>query len=422
MVTHLSLHQARRGAILIWLLVALAVIIGILALGMDGGRMMDERRRAQAAADAAAMAAAADLYQNHWQNQGLDPNGTAKSAALTSAAMNGYSNDGVQNTVTVNVPPTSGTFIGQAGYIEVIIQSNLSTGFGRVFTQADLPVQSRSVAIGQPVKIGLILLRKTGSGAFFNTAAAFTLVNAPIIVNSTDPAAYNQNGFGVILAQRYDIAGGYINPGGGTLILGTVRTNVRPDPDPLAYLPVPDMTTAIVRSSTPLVINSLIPTTLQPGIYRGGIQVTGASVVIMQPGVYIMDGGGFNLAGAAAVTGLEVMIYNTSVTYPAASIQIASAANVLLAAPLSGTYQGIGLFQDRSLTNTLTITSAGLTTITGVVYAAQGPVSLTGSAVLGVNILGGAYVCDSMQVQGLGSISVNLGLNPPRVPEVHLVE
>ena len=40
------------------------MVVGVVALGMDGGRMMEERRRGQATADAAALAAAADLYAN----------------------------------------------------------------------------------------------------------------------------------------------------------------------------------------------------------------------------------------------------------------------------------------------------------------------------------------------------------------------
>jgi hypothetical protein len=161
---------------------------------------------------------------------------------------------------------------------------------------------------------------------------------------------------------------------------------------------------------------------LQPGIYQGGVQVSGVSSVTLMPGVYIMDGGGFQVNNTAAVAGLEVMIYNTDGSFPAGPIQINSMGKMLLTAPQSGPYQGISFFQNRSLTQAIAITGFGLTAIKGVVYAAQGAVSLTGSAPVGVDILGGAYVCDSMQVQGPGGINVNLGLNPPRVPEVRLVE
>src|SRR5690242_28492 len=106
--------RSRPGNVTVWLIVCLGVIVSILALGMDGGRMLEERRHVQDAAEAAALAAAGDLYLNHRQNQGTDPQGTARSAALTNAAANGFTNDGSASTVTVNIPPKSGTFTGQA--------------------------------------------------------------------------------------------------------------------------------------------------------------------------------------------------------------------------------------------------------------------------------------------------------------------
>jgi uncharacterized membrane protein len=72
-----SARAPRRGAVTFWVVVCLGVIVGVVALGMDGGRMMDERRRAQAAADAAALAGAADLYNNYPSNKGADPGGSA---------------------------------------------------------------------------------------------------------------------------------------------------------------------------------------------------------------------------------------------------------------------------------------------------------------------------------------------------------
>jgi hypothetical protein len=414
------LTRTRRGAVLVWLLLGMTVIIGIVALGLDGGRMMDERRHAQGAADAAALAAAADLYKNYWQHFGKDLSGSAQSAALSSAAANGYDNDGVHNSVTVNVPPLSGNFKGLASYVEVVVQSDLPGSFSRIFTQQDTPVRARAVALGQPLKIGLILLRKTGADALLNKSMVFTLINGPIIVDSNDSAAFNQSSFGVVLANRFDITGNYINPGGG-LISGRIRTGVRPTLDPLALLPVPDTTAVPVRSAAPLVINSLVPTILQPGIYQGGIQVNGLASVTLTPGVYIMDGGGFQVKNSAIVAGLEVMVYNTEGSYAAGQIKIDSA-NVALTAPQTGTYQGISFFQNRALTQSISITGTGATKISGVVYAAQAAINLTGNAAVGVDVLGGAYVCDSMQVTGLGGINVDLGLNPPRVPEVHLVE
>ena len=63
--------KRRHGAVTVWLIVSLGVVIGIVALGVDGGRMMEERRRAQTAADGASRA----------QQAGFNARGTAAEAA-----------------------------------------------------------------------------------------------------------------------------------------------------------------------------------------------------------------------------------------------------------------------------------------------------------------------------------------------------
>jgi hypothetical protein len=45
-----------------------------------------------------------------------------------------------------------------------------------------------------------------------------------------------------------------------------------------------------------------------------------------------------------------------------------------------------------------------------------------GSALVGLDILGGAWVVNNMTVSGLGAININLNLNPPRIPDVRPVE
>ena len=411
--------RARRtGAVLVKVAICLPVLIGVLALNLDGGRLYDERRRVQATADAAALAAGADLYTNSWLNNGTDPAGSARAAAEQVAVANGYP----ASAVTVSVPPQSGQYAGQAGHAEVQINTTLGTSFGRVFTGSGMDVSGRAVGRGEPLKLGIIVLRPTGAGAFVNTAAVFALVNKPLIVNSNDPLALQSSGLLMLSLSQINTTGG----AAVTSLLplnARLTTGARPTLDPLAFLPVPDETSAPVRSSTPLTINSVVPTILQPGVYKGGIRVTGLSIVIMTPGVYIMQGGGFRIDGLATVTGLTTMVYNTtSSTYASGPISITGLGKAIMTAPLSGTYQGINFFQKRGLTQPVTITGAGLTTITGTVYAPQAAVALTGSAAIGLDILGGAFVADTMTVGGIGGVTIDLGLNRPRIPDVRVVE
>src|SRR3954469_21161831 len=108
----------RRGSTMMVFIVCLTASLGARALGMDGGRMMEERRKAQAAADAAALAGA----KAYADTSGTDPQKAAATAlaALRLAAANGYANDGPASTVTVNTPPTAGQFKGKSRYVEVI--------------------------------------------------------------------------------------------------------------------------------------------------------------------------------------------------------------------------------------------------------------------------------------------------------------
>src|SRR5207245_2293908 len=113
--------------------ISLTAIIGVVAIALDAGLLLDNRRAAQAAADAAALAAADDLFVNYGTNNGLDPHNDAQNSALATAAANGFNNDGVTSVVSVSIPPASGPFKGKAGYAEVIVQFNQSRGFSSLF-------------------------------------------------------------------------------------------------------------------------------------------------------------------------------------------------------------------------------------------------------------------------------------------------
>ena len=112
----------RRGVSLVLVTVSIVAVLSVLALSLEGGLLLSERRHAQATADAASMAAAADFYWNWYTNFGTDPGGTAYNSAMYTASQDGYTNDGVNTKVTVNIPPKSGPYTGTAAYAEVIVE------------------------------------------------------------------------------------------------------------------------------------------------------------------------------------------------------------------------------------------------------------------------------------------------------------
>jgi Flp pilus assembly protein TadG len=406
--------RRRPGTVTVWVVVCSSVIVGIVALGLDGGRMMEERRRVQTAADAAALAAGYDLYFQYQQNQGKDPDHTARSAALASARTNGYANDGVSSTVTVNIPPASGTFAGQAEYAEVIVQSKLRATFSALFTQGPLAVQARAVVHGAPRKIGLQLLGSGANVLVASGSARVQLTGVPVTVNSTDVSSYVVSGGASVSAPTHYLAGSGVPSGGVT---GTVYTSLPPTPDPFVTLAAPSASAYPVRATSQTSIGGSSNVSLQPGVYTGGISIGGGSTVTLVSGVYILQGGGLQLSGDAQVTGTGVLIYNTGPS--GGPISISGSASLTLSPPTSGTYQGIGIFQDPSLTQAVQVSGSGTLT-SGLIYAPAAALQLGGSAV--GSVVGGGYVAATLQATGSASVSVNPGSNLPRVPNVTLVE
>ncbi len=75
----------------------------------------------------------------------------------------------------------------------------------------------------------------------------------------------------------------------------------------------------------------------------------------LNPGTYIMAGGGFRVCGASALSAPNVMIYNTQdPTSPTGNgaldqIELNATGSVNLGPQTSGVYQGLTLYQDPSL-------------------------------------------------------------------------
>ena len=157
-------HPRRRKATVA--VVAAVCIIGLLsvvALSLDGGLLLDKRRKAQAAADAAALAAGCELFKTWFTKQGLDPDGTAAAFAKQVAKDNGYEDGKNGVTVTVNIPPLSGPFKALPGHAEVIIAASQGRYFSKIFkSKADVGYGARAVARG---KRSTINLTYCGAGA-----------------------------------------------------------------------------------------------------------------------------------------------------------------------------------------------------------------------------------------------------------------
>src|SRR5580704_12927683 len=213
---HVQGHARRSGTVLVMFTVCLIVIMGLLALVIDGGLLRAEQIRIQAVADAAALAGARKLYQNYSISNGKDTDGSAGKGCLAIAADNGYANDGTNSTVVVNIPPASGRYAGLAGYVEVLITSKQDRCFSNVWSSDSVYVRARAVARGAwvPVKYSILSLDTGDKGAIsIQGNGAFTSSGAGAYINSSSSTALLVSGGGTFQVPSVNITGGY--SGGG---------------------------------------------------------------------------------------------------------------------------------------------------------------------------------------------------------------
>lgn len=407
-------RRPRRGMVLVQLALALSLLMTVLAVTVDLGFLLVERRHAQATADAAALAAASDLYENwyHDSPSGTDSLGTANSSALGVASANGYTNDGTTNKVTVRISPADylgGPNAGKAlpaGYAEVTVTWYQKRGFSRVLGTGTLPVSARAVARGaaQNSPAAMLLLSPTADPALSITGNAGITVNGAIDVNSTASNSMAITGNITLAAAGYNLAAG--SPGysktGNITMTGTVLNNQAPTSNPLSYLPTPTTSGLTTQSTSTkeLVGNGTV--TLQPGVYIGGISITGNYAVTLNPGTYYLEGGGLSATGNVTLTGSGVMIYNAPST-STDSISLTGNTVVNLSPMTTGPYAGLTIFQNPTSTVPVSIVGNSGSNITGTIYAADAPVSITGNTNTQV---GSQYISSTLDITGNSSFKV----------------
>jgi hypothetical protein len=317
-------HRIRneRGAMLAFVAIVMVALMGMLAMTLSVGAANRERRIAQTAADAGAIGGSTQIYR------GMD-SATVVAAARNSATRNGFAT----GSITVNYPPVTGPHTGNGEYVEVLINTTIPTifGAGSILHKDSLNIQARAVGgLGGPSEYCVYALGDAGNVIDIPgdvTTSCGVVANASIYVKKTiegDPPP--------TVAAVGTVSGG---PPGHTF------TGIPPVPDPFAYLRVPAETSCNYTNYT-----VSANTTLNPGVYCGGITINGGTATLTK-GTYILRGGGLT---GGDVVGTEVTIINTNGPGNDISqfrpIVFGNACTLALTAPLSGTYKGIAIFQD----------------------------------------------------------------------------
>ena len=377
----LSFKRDERGGIALMFALMLPILFGIVGLGMEAGMWFKERRQLQTIADSAAVSAA---IENAYGSSQIE----IEAAAIQEADQNGF--DASTDVITYIGAPTSGAYIGDADYIEVIVSRQLSTVISQVFTNLSPSTTSRAVAstIGDQQACVLALSASAQNSMYVNASGStVTMAGCSVASNSSDSIKSVNVQNGTLIAECVWAAGGISGEANITTNCPASYPDAKPLSDPYANTTIP-----LYSNTTPpcLTGNGNTPYTpanaevLQPGVYCNGITVSSGNTVTMAPGEYIIDEGDFTVTGGGAVSGAGLTVFLTSSSgNQYGTVNISGGGTVDMGAATSGDYIGMLFYQDRaggaSSSNDIIITGGAEIILSGAVYAPNNDIQFSGN-------------------------------------------
>jgi Flp pilus assembly protein TadG len=406
------------GQAIILLVVAMGIfMMGALGLAIDGGQMYAQRQMAQAAADAGAQAGILSIMKGTNATSSY-PFGTgatpiASSVCTTTdgrtpcvyARFNGFGGTAA-DTVTLSFPSTvSGVTLSSASVpaLTVTVQRTIKTGLIRFLgapASSSIMAKATTGLVGAVSPDCIYVLDPSAKNAFQATGSAnVTVSGCAIAVNSTNSDALTLAGAASVSASAINVTGGDVL-GPSTTSTPAPVTGKTPVADPFASLPALAAGACAYTNYS----KGAGTWTLDPGVYCGGISLHNSAVATLNPGTYIIDGGGVAFSGAAIATGNGVMFYLTGTNATYGSLTIGNSANVTLSALTSGPYMGVLFFQDRSITSAsnAAFSGAATTALTGTLYFPTTSISFGGSASAGSDM---AVVANQVSFTGASNIN-----------------
>ncbi len=454
------------GQVLIIVAFAMLALMAIGAIVVDLGLSWMLRRHEQNAVDPASIAAASFIEDN---SSPLDPNDPAWPkmyvAACFYAKQNGFFTEDTDacdaarsaGDLQVQWPPQSGDFEGNLGMVQVIITADHPSFFGRILGRDTATVTSHAVAAREKTSANsnsLVALDPVSCAAG-KTHGNGTVTIEPVtnpdtlepfnggyvhINSSCSPSgnydnqcgsgdgAFHQGGNAgtEIIAPMIYIKGTCKEAGGS--VASPVTEGSHRTPDPMARLRGPRQQEYPAGHCPTLQAGMITyeeetPTsgvcswskkdttiTLTPGVYWGGWDFKGQNVTVkLEPGIYIIAGGGVSIAGGAEVDSTpaaiggdpnpatdpaRIMVFSTDNTTDAAcasstdarciqgQIKMSGQSSLRIWGLDSGPWKGMLMWQDRhgrNPTAPIDLVGQGVLDLAGTIYAPKAHVKITGN-------------------------------------------
>lgn len=360
--------------------IAFPIIIGFGALGVDVAAWQSVQKSMQGAADVAAYSGG--IAAN--ANDGTSVTTQAKAVAASSGFVDGQA--GVS--VTVNSPPSSGSYASTIGAVEVIISQPQAAFLSKIFLSG-LTVTARAVSAPQgssqaclialdssstPNTSGII---GAGSGGLnVSGGGTMSLTKCDIWVNAKNAASIDVTGGGTLNADNITTDGGTSGRMTANQKLTTQSSTAAADPY-ASTRSIPSWTTTGCDTSSSLSGNISNPMGVK--VFCGSITIN--STTTFAPGVYIINDGSMTATATINGTGVTFILTSKTPSSDTGVFSMKAGTTINVTAPTSGTTNGIAFWSDANLPHKADNFMAGsVSNITGAVYLPSHLVNYSGSA------------------------------------------
>jgi Flp pilus assembly protein TadG len=237
--------------------------------------------------------------------------------------------------------PTTTFTVNADGSVTGTAQAKVATAFMQIVSVSTMHVSvTATAAASGSTNVCILLVDPSASQSLLvNSGASINAPNCEIDVLSTgSPAAiFNTtlNVADVCIKGSTDIVNGGAKP--------PVQLSCKAISDPFAGK-LPSVTVGSCDFNNQTYNPGTI--TVNPGVYCGWTNFNGTSNITFNPGLYVIKSGGMTINSGSTITGTGVTFYLVDQN---ATIQFNGGITAALAAPTSGTYSGILVFEPGGL-------------------------------------------------------------------------
>jgi Flp pilus assembly protein TadG len=348
-----SFAKTSRGTTAITFAAMAPFLLGAFGIASDSATYVMKRSGLQATADLAALAAAKELAI---ASNGQDEiEAVAKSAVATALGPDGANTD-----VTVSVDRREST-------VHVAIAESWTPFFAHFIKTDVTPIRTSATAmLAGTANVCVLSLDRTGANGIRMTKTATVSANeCGVYANSTHSDAIRLDDASKITADLICSAGG-INASSSALNPAPT-TDCPQVPDPLSGRAAPAY--GICDHTNKSVSNGNV--TLDPGVYCGGLQISGKANVTLNSGIYVMKDGPLEIDGQGSLTGEHVGFYLDGIP---SVLNFSGSAVVDLTGPKDGAMAGLLFFESRDmpLDSQHRIRGEMVKRLTGTIYLPRG--------------------------------------------------